>query len=60
MSNDDVQTSSFVSGRITLSVESEIELRHYAQSTISNVGFGKAAGFGVAEVYAEVEIWRVA
>lgn len=36
------------------------ELHHRCSNTIATTGFGNACSFGVSEIYAQVEIWKVA
>jgi len=47
-------------GRFVLSGETVIELQHYCSATGSTQGFGQACGFSVVEVYAHVEIQKIA
>lgn len=49
---------SYISGRFTLSVESDLEIQHRCTVTASNNGFGAGAGFGT-EVFTDVKIWKV-
>ena len=53
-----IQTTSFVSGRFTISVSKVFELQHYCNTTVTTTGFGQPGSFGVTEVYAECEFWR--
>lgn len=55
-----VQSRSFVRGRFTIAGTKNIELQHRCQTTKSTTGLGDAANVGVAEVYSEVMIWRIA
>jgi hypothetical protein len=54
-----VQDDSIVEGQFTLSSASQICLKHWALSSISNYGFGRSATTGDNEVFAEIEIWEV-
>jgi hypothetical protein len=56
---DTVPTRSWVHARFTLSVESDIELQHRANTTRSTDGFGIAASVSTTEVFGEVMIWKV-
>lgn len=59
-SPSNVSDTASVRGRITLAVESVLELRHRCSATVATSGLGKAATFGVVEVYADIQIRRVA
>ena len=48
----------FVSGRFTISASKVLELQHRCSNSTSTDGFGAACGFGVVEVYAEIEFWK--
>lgn len=54
-----VQTDAVAYGRFTLTATSDVRLSHYTQSVRASDGLGKAVSDGTAEVYAEMEIWRV-
>ena len=57
----DCQTKSFVIGRFTISAQKTFELQHRCNTTNSTYGFGVASGsYSVVEVYADVQIWKVA
>jgi len=48
---------SVISGKITLLVQTELELRHYTVSAVTN-GFGTAISQGT-EVYADLKVWSL-
>ena len=52
-------TTSFVRGRFTIAAQKTFELQHRAENTLG-FGFGYNSNFGVVEVYADVQIWKVA
>jgi hypothetical protein len=56
----DSQTRSFVIGRFTISAQKTFELQHRCATTSSTFGFGCNAAYSVVEVYADVQIWKVA
>lgn len=47
-------------GELVIAGTKTFELQHYCDLTRSTDGFGKANTHGVNEVYAQVEIWKVA
>jgi hypothetical protein len=53
-------TKSFVIGRFTIGAEKVFELQHRSGNTTDANGFGVSSGFSVVEVYADVQIWKVA
>lgn len=54
-------TTSFVIGRFTIAGTKAFELQHYCSpTTVATYGFGYPVNFGVIEVYAEIQIRRVA
>jgi len=56
-----ITTRSFVKGRFTLGVESDVELQHRCQDTRAGDGFGSTVAFGPeVELYSDVLIWRIA
>ena len=55
-----VTSHSFVIGRFTIASQKVFELQHQCGSTQATNGFGNAGGFSVVEVYADVQIWKVA
>ena len=54
------QTHSFVNATFTLSVSSTIELQHQCQATKATNGLGVICTFGDNEVYAQIQIARIA
>ena len=52
-------TPSMVIGRFTIASQKTFELQHRSAATYGS-GFGLASSFSVAEVYADVQIWKVA
>jgi len=59
-SSTDAFSRSFVIGRFTISAQKTFELQHRTGTTQSTNGFGVAVSFSVVEVYADVQIWKVA
>jgi len=55
-----VATHSFLNTQFTLSTTSNIELQHRAELTAATTGLGAACGFSDTEVYAQIEITKVA
>jgi hypothetical protein len=51
--------SAFLTGRFTITAEKTFELQHRFGFDAAN-GFGLACSFSVVEVYADVQIWKVA
>jgi hypothetical protein len=47
-------------GRFTLAASKVVRLEHYTNTSAATTGLGSAASSGVAEVYADVKIWKVA
>ena len=56
----DALVSSFVIGRFTIASQKTFELQHRCENTNSTLGFGVSSDFSVVEVYADVQIWKVA
>lgn len=54
------QTRSLVMGRFTIAAEKIFELQHRTNGNNGTNGFGLASDLAVVEVYAEVEIWKLA
>jgi len=54
------QTDSIVVGAFVLAIASDITLVHRCTTTRNTDGFGRAANFGVNEVYAELVVRKVA
>ena len=52
-------TPSMVIGRFTITSQKTFELQHRSAATYGS-GFGIASSFSVVEVYADVQIWKVA
>lgn len=48
-----------VQGQFTLAAQKALELQHQTEFTLASTGLGRAADFGVTEVYSEVMIWKV-
>ena len=55
-----VTPHSFVIGRFTITAQKVFELQHRCQTTVATEGFGVKSNFSVVEVYADVQIWKVA
>ena len=53
-----ISNRSFGQGRITLTVDSLLELQHQCATTKTTNGFGQAAGFSANEVYSIIEFWK--
>jgi len=53
------QVYGVVVGQFTITAPKIFELQHYCQTTRTSLGFGVNTTFGVSEVYAIVELWRV-
>ena len=51
---------SYVIGRFTIGASKTFEIQHRAGATRNTNGLGVASGFSVVEVYADVQIWKVA
>ncbi len=50
---------SFVAGRFSIPVKSELEVQHICVGTAATVGFGQPAGVGGVEIYTTVELFRI-
>ena len=62
-SDSSANANAFVSvmGRFTISAQKTFELQHRCETTRSDAnGYGPASNFGVVEVFANVQIWKVA
>ena len=57
--NYGVQVQGTVVGKFVLSTTSAIELRQRGV-TVSGNGLGEGTGYGLVEVFAEIQIWKVA
>jgi len=51
---------SFLSGRFIIASQKTFELQHRSGATKSTDGYGVEANYGVVEVFADVQIWKVA
>lgn len=49
-----------LNGQFTLDAQKNLSLMHRCKDTRNTIGFGYASTFGVVEVYADVEIWKLA
>lgn len=49
---------SLISGQVTIAAGKVFEVRHRCATTKADDGLGKAANFGVSEIYTQVEIWQ--
>lgn len=52
-------TRSRITGRFTIAASKALEVRHRCGTTKATDGFGRAANFGVTEVYAVARFWKV-
>jgi hypothetical protein len=59
-SGDTVLTRAILTGRFTIASQKTFELQHRCQSTFDTYGFGDDSNYGVAEVYSDLQIWKVA
>jgi len=50
----------FLSGRFTIASQKTFELQHRNETTKSSDGYGVEQNYGVVEVFADVQIWKVA
>ena len=55
-----VSNSSRLTGRFTIAAQKTFEIQHRCADTTTTNGFGVSSGFSVVEVYADVQIWKVA
>lgn len=53
------QSSSSIVGEFTIASTKTFEVQHRGQTTKATDGFGRSSGFGVSEIYAVVELWKV-
>lgn len=58
--NSDEQVRSFLTGRFTIASSKTFELQHYSQNSTATNGLGMQTSASVVEVYADVQIWKVA
>jgi hypothetical protein len=56
----DAATTAHISGRFTIAAQKTFELQHRCNTTDSGDGFGVGANYSIVEVYADVQIWKVA
>ena len=56
---DDTQTDSFLSGKITLTVPTILELQHQVSTTKATYGFGIPINLGGTEVYSTLEFFKL-
>ncbi len=54
-----VHTDSTLQGFLTVTSLHVFELRHYTANSVASNGLGVSSSSGLAEVYAELEIWRL-
>jgi hypothetical protein len=52
-------SSSFIVGEFEIAGTKDIQIQHRCQTTFATFGFGISLSFGVVEVYAQVEIWKI-
>jgi len=57
---DNSTTRSFVKGVFTLATQKTVELRHRVATAVATYGFGVASSMSVIEVYAQIEIRKIA
>ncbi len=57
-STSDGQTYAELVTQFTIAVPKIFELHHRCSTTAATNGFGRNCGFGVIEIYAQVEIWK--
>jgi len=55
-----VHTNSRVTGRFTIASQKTFEIQHRCNQTTSGNGLGAPTSYSVVEVYADVQIWKVA
>ena len=55
-----VMGDSWIIGRFTIAGTKDFEIQYRNQTVASNVGLGLGVGYGVLEVYTDVQIWKVA
>ena len=53
-------TMATLKGRFILSAAKDVKLNHYFSAGLASTGLGMAASTGQAELYSELQIWRVA
>ena len=55
-----VMSDSLLNGRFTITSSKTFELQHRCSSTRATQGLGQSSAFGVSEIYAQVELRKVA
>jgi len=58
--NNEVGNHSFLKGRFTISSQKVFEIRHYTDSAKSTLGLGVAGSDSRTNIFADVQIWKVA
>jgi hypothetical protein len=53
-------TTSIINGVFTISAQKTFEIQHQCQTSAATNGFGVESNFGVAEIYTQVQLWRLA
>jgi len=51
---------SYIMGRFTLAATKTVEIQHECSRTQATNGFGPASGFSQAEIFTDVQLWKVA
>jgi hypothetical protein len=59
INTSNVPTRSFLSGEFEIASSKDFQIQHRCSSTQTTTGFGLSSGFGVVEVYTQVEIWKI-
>ena len=60
VSGSSIQVDSWIIGRFTIAGTKEFEIHYRNQTAITSTGLGLGVGYGVLEVYTDVQIWKVA
>jgi hypothetical protein len=55
-----VGNNAHLTGRFTIASQKTFEIQHRSSSTTNSNGFGTSASMSVIEVYADIQIWKVA
>ena len=58
--NNEVGNHSFLKGRFTISSQKVFEIRHYTDAAKSTLGLGVAGSDSRTNIFADVQIWKVA
>jgi hypothetical protein len=58
-SGDSANTLSLIIGIFDLDSSKALQIQHRCNTTLATNGFGVALSFGVVEVYAQVEVWKI-